>query len=105
MEDNDPSGYKSNLAKGTKAAHRLRTLDQPPFSPDLNPIDFSIWQAIEKKALANAPPGKESAVSFKARLRRIAMHLSREAVSQAVTSIRKRAEAIFQAGGNHISLD
>ena len=104
LEDNDPTGYKSNLAKQTKKEHNMRVLEQPVYSPDLNPLDFSIWHAIEQRALSKAT-GKESVVQFKALLRRTALTLPRPLVEKAVFDIKQRAEAIFHAGGGNISCD
>ena len=105
MEDNDPAGYKSNQAKETKRSHHMRTLNQPPYSPDLNPLDFSIWHAIETRASKGSPRGRETTDAFKSRLRRIAMRLPRREVRKAVVAIRKRADAIFKAKGKHIRMD
>ena len=105
MEDNDPAGYKSNQAKETKRSHHMRTLNQPPYSPDLNPLDFSIWHAIETRASKGSPRGSETTDAFKSRLRRIAMRLPRTEVRKAVVAIRKRADAIFKAKGKHIRMD
>ena len=52
MEDNDPSGFKSRKGIRAKVENKLRPLSQPAYSPDLNPLDFSLWHAIETKALA-----------------------------------------------------
>ena len=104
MEDNDPAGYKSGKGKGAKRANKMRTLDQPPYSPDLNPLDFSLWHAIHEKVLANAD-GKETVSAYKARLRRTALRMPRKIVGKAVLAIRKRANAIFEAKGGHISID
>ena len=104
MEDNDPSGFKSNQGKRAKASSGMKTIDQPPYSPDLNPLDFSLWSHIEGKALAGR--GRtESRESYKARLRRVALGLPRPLVQKIVQSIKSRAHAIFQAGGKNIAKD
>ena len=104
MEDNDPTGYKSNKAKKTKKMSAISTLDQPVYSPDLNPLDFSLWSAIWTKVLANAPKN-ETQAQFKARLRRTALRLPASFVGKAVMSIKKRAEAIVNAEGKNIKID
>ena len=104
MEDNDPSGFKSNRGKAAKAASGMRTIDQPPYSPDLNPLDFSLWSRIEEKALAGRRPA-ESRESYKARLRRVALGLPRPLVQKIVESIKSRAQAIFEADDKNIAKD
>ena len=104
MEDNDPSGFKSNRGKIAKAASGMRTIDQPPYSPDLNPLDFSLWSWIEKKALEGRRPA-ESRETYKARLRRVALGLPRPLVQKIVESIKVRAHAIFNADGKNIARD
>ena len=104
MEDNDPSGFNSNRGKIAKAASGMRTIDQPPYSPDLNPLDFSLWSLIEKKALAGRRRA-ESREGYKARLRRVALGLPRPLVRKIVEGIKSRAHAIFEADGKNISND
>ena len=87
-----------------KAAQKLKALSQPPYSPDLNPLDFSLWQAIETKALAGRRP-RESGSDYKARLRKTALAMPRAAVRKAVEAIRTRAHQSFGAGGGHIARD
>ena len=105
MEDNDPAGFKSTAAQRAKAEHGMRTLDQPAYSPDLNPLDFSLWSAVQERVLAEAPRGRESAAAFKARLRRAALRLPAALVQKAVESIKARAAAVLQANGGNIARD
>ena len=105
MEDNDPTGFKSNLAKAAKAAQKMASLNQPPYSPDLNPWDFSLWAAVQKRVLDESPKGQETKMAFKARLRRTARGLPKLVVRKAVAAIRRRAEAILAAGGKNIARD
>eukprot|EP00973_Karenia_brevis_P027118 3740784-Karenia_brevis.AAC.1 len=49
MEDNDPSGYKSHSAEAKKASLHITPICLPPRSPDLNPLDFSVWAEINKR--------------------------------------------------------
>ena len=104
MEDNDPAGFKSSKGKQAKGANRMTTVNQPPYSPDLNPLDFSIWAAIDKKALSGHK-ARESIADYKARLRRTALNMPRAEVRMAVEGIKKRAHAIFEAGGGNIRRD
>ena len=48
-EDNDPIGYKSNAAKSAKAACGIKAHAFQLHSPDINPLDLSIWNEIERR--------------------------------------------------------
>ena len=49
LEDNDPTGYKSNAAKRAKELLKINAVQFPTYSPDLNPLDFSLWAEVEKR--------------------------------------------------------
>ena len=104
MEDNDPAGFKSNRGKDAKRATKIRTLDQPRYSPDLNPLDYSLWSAIHDKALKEFTGG-DTIDAYKKKLRRIALRMPRKDVRLAVEQIKKRAQAIFEANGDNIARD
>ena len=105
IEDNDPTGYKSSKAKKAKKELGYRVVSLPRYSPDLNPLDFFLWNNIEQRMEASAPKGKESMDQFKKRLRKTAMSTSKRLLGKAVASIKKRAKAIHAAGGGDIDFD
>ena len=96
---------QSTAAQRAKAEHGICTLDQPAYSPDLNPLDFSLWSAVQQKVLAEAPSGRESVAAFKARLRRTALRLPASLVKKAVENIQARAVAVLNANGGNIQAD
>ena len=104
MKYNDPAGFKSSLGKTAKKAHKMKELNQPPYSPDLNPLDFSIWAMIQAKALEGRR-ANETKQRYKERLRQIALRLPKASVKGAVESICGRAKAIFEANGQDIRRD
>ena len=104
LEDNDPTGFKSSKGMRGKAQSKLRTIDQPPYSPDLNPLDFSLWNEVHTRTL-NARPKHETKLEYKARLRKVALSMPRSFVRQAVQNIKKRAQQIFDADGYDIPRD
>ena len=57
------------------------------------------------RAFEGAPPGKESAEAFKARLRRVAFRTSPSRVRAAVEAMRSRAAKIWQHDGKNILRD
>ena len=104
-EDNDPTGYKSGLGKAAKIAVGIRAIQWPRYSPDLMPLDFTLWASIEAAMAKCAPEGRESANAYKTRLRRVALNLPRAVVIKAVTAMKKRARKIYEADGGDIDCD
>ena len=78
----------------------------PRYSPDLNPLDFSLWEAVMARMWRNAPPGQETVAAHKARLRRTALRLPRDTVRRAVCDIyTTRMQAIIDSKGGPIPKD
>ena len=105
IEDNDPTGYKSNLAIATKAELKIVPEDWPRYSPDLNPLDFFIWNEVEVRMSKTRAPTSETLEHYKARLRRCAMAIPARVIKKAVASIRDRAAAIAKENGGDIPRD
>ena len=104
-EDNDPSGYKSSKAVAEKRRLHIKTIDWPRYSPDLMPLDFSLWAHIAKRVRESAPRGRESVADFKLRLRREALRTPSSVVRSAVEAMRMRARKIAEAKGKDIDRD
>ena len=105
VEDNDPSGYKSSKGMEAKKEIGIRTMKWPRYSPDLMPLDFSLWADVNRRMAESAPSGYESIMCFKQRLRRTALATSRATVMQMVDAIRKKAQEIYDADGGDIRSD
>ena len=105
LEDNDPTGFKSNIAVAAKQDAGIETLQFPRRSPDLNPCDFSLWEEIENRLAAQAAPRQETAQGFKARLRKTAMSIPEPVVRKMVQAIKGRAQSIYDHNGGHIPRD
>ncbi|CAJ1422967.1 unnamed protein product [Effrenium voratum] len=105
MEDNDPSGYKCGRAMAAKSAAGIVTLDLPKRSPDLNPLDFSLWAAVNKKMREKEskwPTSKrETRAAYLARLRRTALGLSNDYINSIVGAMAGRVQQVLAAGGSH----
>ena len=104
-EDNDPTGYKSGKGMTEKRRLGIQTIEWPRFSPDLMPLDFSLWHNIERRTHMSAPKGKESVNAFKERLRRVAFATPAATVRAAVAAMRSRAAMIVEAKGKDIPRD
>ena len=105
VEDNDPGGYKSGGGKRAKAEAGIEALSLPPRSPDLNPLDFSVWAEINRRMRrqeASWPKSKrESRDEFLARLRRTAMRLPRSYINAVMANMAKRVALLRLAKGGH----
>lgn len=71
----------------------------PPSSPDLNPLDYSVWSELERKA-CNKP--YRNVDDLKASLLAAWDDLSPEYIVKASQSFRPHLEAIVKARGGHI---
>ena len=105
LEDNDPTGYKSGKALAAKAALGIVAVPMPAYSPDMNPLDFSLWVEIEQRMISKAPKRVESVDEYKKRMRLTALRLPRSIVSKAVRAIPKRLRALIDAKGFSIKID
>ena len=105
LEDNDPRGYKAQVACRAKAEVGIVTMDLPRYIPELMPLDFSLWVAIQAKMDQHRLTGPESPESFKNRLRTTALALPREVVTKALLDMKCRILAIRDAEGKRIASD
>jgi hypothetical protein len=60
---------------------------------------------IERRMTAALPRGRESVQGYKDRLRRTAMSIPAGVIRKGVQSMKKRAQAIFEADGKNIARD
>ena len=84
----------------------ILAVETPRYSVDMNPLDFSPWEEVERRALERSPTKKnETVASYKARLRRVALRLPAAVARKAVADMRRRAQAIVDAKGGNIPRD
>ena len=104
IEDNDPSGYKCAKGCAAKKEANIVTDDLPKRSPDLNVLDYSLWNEVNKRMRlqerAFRKTKKETTAEFKARLRKTALGVPTAVVEKAVGSMARRCKAIFDAKGD-----
>ena len=105
FEDNDPVGYKSNLGKKTKVELNIEAVPMPAYSPDLNPLDYTLWEEILGRMQNNTPKNIESVAAYKKRLRLTALRLPSRVVTKAVGAMPKRMASIVAARGYSIKDD
>ena len=70
----------------------------PPYSPDLNPMDYSVWSVLETKACCTTKPNVEA---LKASIRRQWAALPTSYVRRACASFRRRLELCIAADGGY----
>jgi len=104
-EDNDPAGFKSGRAVAMKRSLKIRPLSLPPYSPDLQPLDYSLWAEVERRARAVVGDQSVTAAKYRKVLRQAALRLPRPVVSAAVRCMKARVQAVFEAKGGHIAND
>ena len=105
LEDNDPVGYKSNKAAQAKKDGNIVAMDFPRYSPDLNPLDYFLWQEVESRMEKNKPTRLESVEAFKARLRRTALAIPEAVIRKGVANLRKRVQDCYKNNGKYVSWD
>ena len=105
VEDNDRTGYKSKKAMAAKAAAKIEAIEWPKYSPDLNPLDYAIWDAIEARMKDGNPSENETVQAYRQRLRRTALRLPEAVVRKAVAGIPARMKAVVEAKGGNIPRD
>ena len=105
VEDNDPTGYKSRAGQTAKKDVGIKPIEYPRYSPDLMPLDFTLWKNIEARMMKGTPGGNENAEEYKKRLRRTALGLPKSVVRKAVLKIKKNAAEIVEADGGRIPSD
>jgi hypothetical protein len=105
LEDNDPVGYKSGKAMEAKAELNVRTLQFPRYSPDLNPMDYFLWQEVEARMAKNTPKKLETVEAFKTRVRKTALGIPEAVIRKGVSSMKNRVQNCFASKGACIVRD
>ena len=105
LEDNDPSGYKSNSAKQAKKDVSIVALAFPRYSPDLSPLDYFFWQEVEARMAKGEPSVLETTDAFKARLRRTARGVPECVIRKGVADMKARLVDCYSNGGKLESWD
>lgn len=76
----------------------LKHEDWPSSSPDLNPLDYKIWQILEEEVCAKPHKNLES---LKASLRKAVANIDMNMVRAAIDDWPRRLEACVASGGGH----
>ena len=99
LEDNAPSHNSKATRDWKKGNFQYPELCWPPQSPDLAPMDYSIWQAV-----VSALPAERfsSKVALKAAIARaFAVVAASDAPDKAVSAFKNRLQQCLDADGGH----
>ena len=87
-----------------KRACNIEVFNIPCRSPDLNPLDYSIWAEVNKRMREqerNWTSKKETRDQYVARLKKTAQDLDQEFVNDAIGNLVVRCERLYQAQGGY----
>ena len=105
LEDNDPTGYKSNMAKDVKSALGVNALEIPKRSPDLNPLDYAFWSEVNtrlrKQEAKFADSYTETRCTFARRLRRTILRIRPDTLRPMVANMKRRCMLLREASGRY----
>ena len=105
LEDNDPTGFKSNKGIAAKSKARIDVFRIPKRSPELNVLDYAVWKAVNRRMRAEEkswPKSKrETREDYASRLRRTALRLPRSFIESSIGDMQRRCQRLFEAKGNH----
>ena len=103
QQDSAPA-HSANLTQNWLRTKNIDFIDKnewPPSSPDLNPLDYSIWANLEARA---CPVPHKSLSSLKAALKREWDKMPQEELRHSVLSFRKRLQSVVDKKGGYIEL-
>ena len=105
LEDNDPTGYRSNKGIKAKDENRIAVFEIPPRSPDLSLLDYSIWKEVNRRLREQEkkwPAGKrETKKQYVARLKRTASRLPQSFLEASIGDMVRRCKRLYDAKGWH----
>jgi hypothetical protein len=105
LEDNDPVGYKSNKAEKAKKDVGIVAMSFPRYSPDLNPMDYFLWEEVASRMGENEPRAVETVEAFKKRLRRTAFAIPKSVIKKGILDLKKRIQNCYDNGGKCVTWD
>ncbi|WKX93102.1 hypothetical protein Q1695_010826 [Nippostrongylus brasiliensis] len=73
----------------------------PPNSPDLNPMDYSIWSMLKSKACATSDASIDS---LKEALKKASEEIDEDVLRAAIDTFLKRLRACIRAKGGHFEI-
>ncbi|KAI6656221.1 hypothetical protein LOD99_1554 [Oopsacas minuta] len=100
LQEDNSSIHTSKFSCAFKETYRVRRIDWPPNSPDLNPIE-NLWGVLKHRIIVNAPKTIEEVESM--------IHSQWETfepdfLSKFTSSMKKRCNLVIASGGKKITI-
>ena len=106
LQDNDPSGFKTNLAEEFARENSMVMPPVPKYSPDLVVCDFYLHKVVKDGVLARLAKLQRKTMSNADHdeiVQDVVKGLDRSEVRRAVGSLKGRIDRVKRAGGWHIN--
>ena len=104
VEDGDTKGFQSGAGVRAKMEERITSMKLPPRTPSWMPWDYSLWDEVEKRTLANKTT-LTGVSAYEKRLRLTGLRLPSELIEDVLGKMRGNIEAVVAAKGKHTKLD
>jgi transposase len=99
QQDGAPAHKKRTTQEWMQERFDIIAKDEwPPSSPDLSPLDYSIWSILEREVCAIPHKSVESLISA---LQRAADNLDQEIINRAIDDFPRRLQACIDAKGGY----
>jgi inhibitor of nuclear factor kappa-B kinase subunit alpha len=99
QQDGAPAHRKKTTQEWLKERFEIIAKDEwPASSPDLNPLDYSIWSILERDVCAVAHKSVGSLINA---LQRAADNLDQETINRAIDDFPRRVQACYDAKGGY----
>ena len=105
VEDGDTKGFQSNAGKAAKRRERITSMMLPPRSPGWMPLDFSLWDEIESRALAKRVREFEAVEAYKKRLAITARRLPARIVQNCLLRMKANIDETVASRGRHTRVE
>ena len=105
VEDGDTKGFQSNAGKAAKRRERITSMMLPPRSPGWMPLDFSLWDDIESRALAMRVREFEAVEAYKKRLAITARRLPARIVQNCLLRMKAKIDETAASRGRHTRVE
>ena len=104
VEDGDTKGFQSGAGVRAKMEERITSMKLPPRTPSWMPWDYSLWDEVEKRTLANKTT-LTGVSTYEKRLRLTGLRLPSKLIEDVLGKMRGNIEAVVAAKGKHTKLD
>ena len=105
VEDGDSAGFQSGKGKAAKKKEKLVSWLLPPRTPSWQPLDYSLWAEIERRALSKRGRDNESASDYAKRLRLTALRLPPSVIKSCLSKMKGNIDKMVASEGGHTELD